>query len=171
MDVARRAPWPRFELVPLSGEGLPAAWAARYPLIHVPGSTGVGACNPVALTLVATPDAQDLVRFAGDRFGALCLDDDGRVLSLITDADGRLLREPSLVNTSLERHVATVQAATARFPFDDGLSDEDLELVADELRSHLEPIDREAWYPDGYWDKFYWHVTIGDYWSALFERP
>ena len=58
-----------------------------------------------------------------------------------------------------------------RFPYDDGQEDPDFHVIADDLRADLVPIDRPAWYGDGYWDTFYWDVTIGDYHSILFGRP
>lgn len=96
---------------------------------------------------------------------------DGRVVDIVIGAMGEFARDPILVNSSLRRYVVTVDRATARFPYDDGSEEADLDAIAGDLRAHLSPIDPPAWDSDGYWDSFYWDVTIGDYHSDLFKRP
>jgi hypothetical protein len=158
--------------VSISGERLPSSWAERYPTVEVPGELSVGGCRPVALSLVTMPDGRDLIQFGELSYGALCLDPSGgRVVDIVTGRAGDVARGPLLVNSSLQQYVVTVDRATARFPYDDGSEDPDFDAIADDLRAHLAPIDPPAWDGDGYWDTFYWDVTIGDYHSILFKRP
>jgi SUKH-4 immunity protein len=158
--------------VSVSGEYLPRPWAERYPTLDVPGELSIGGCRPGALRLVTMPDGQDLIQLGELPYGALCLDPfDGRIVDIVADRAGDVVRGPQLVNSSLRQYVVTVDRATARFPYDDGQEDADFDVVADDLRADLAPIDPPAWYGDGYWDTFYWDVTIGDYHSILFGRP
>ena len=166
-----RIPWPRFELVTLTGGSLPPHLAAACPALTVP-SAGTGACEPRAeLALIRAPNGQELIYF-GDRTNELmCLDPaTGQVVDMVAGYRGRIVRAPLMVNSSLSQFIATVREATARFPFHDAGPDADLDAAADSLRAQLEPIDPPAWYSDGYWDTFYWDVSIGDYSPALFER-
>jgi len=140
--------------------------------MEVPGELSICGCRAVALKLVTMADGRELIQFGEVSYGALCLDaTDGRVVDLVTDSAGNVVRGPLLVNSSLRQYVATVDRATARFPYDDGSDDADFDAIADELRAHLAPIDPPAWDGDGHWDTFYWDVTIGDYHSILFTRP
>ncbi|MBM0237671.1 SUKH-4 family immunity protein [Micromonospora sp. ATA32] len=126
----------------------------------------------MALRLVTMPDGRDLIQFGELPFGALCLDSsDGRVVDIVIDGAGNLVRGPLLVNSGPRQYVVTVERATARFPYDDGSEDADFDTIADDLRAHLAPIDPPAWDGDGYWDTFYWDLTTGDYHSSLFRRP
>ena len=165
-------PWPRFELVSVSGERLPPSMAMHYPMVDVPGKLSIGGCCPVELRLLTMADGLGLVQFGELAFGALCLDpSDGRVVDLVISPAGEIVRGPVLVNSSLRQYVVTVERATARFPYDDGSDDVNLDAIADDLRAHLSSIDPPAWDGGGYWDTFYWDVTIGDYHTDLFARP
>jgi hypothetical protein len=124
------------------------------------------------LKMVTLSDGYDLLQFGELSYGALCLDPvDGRVVDIVIDGAGNVVRGPLLVNSSLGQYVTTVARATARFPYDDGAEDTDFDAIADDLRAHLAPIDPSAWEGDGFWDTFYWDVTIGDYRSIHFKRP
>ena len=166
-------PWPRFDLVPVSGADLPPPWAERYPTLHVPGEAAVCRYRSVALRLVTLSDGRELLQFGEHPFTALCLDPaDGQVVDLVVRTGGAIVRGPRLVNSSLEQYVATVREATARFPFDDGSGEDlDYDRAADSLRAHLRPIDPAAWEIDGHWDSFYWDITMGDWASYLFQQP
>ena len=133
----------------------------------------MGACRPTAeLASIRAPDGRKLICFGQRSYGVVCLDPaDGRVVDMVMDSRGRIVRPPSMVNSSHRQFVATVREATARFPFHGDDPGIDLLTVAGRLRAQLEPIDPPAWYPDGYWDTFYWDVSNGDYGPADFEPP
>lgn len=65
-------PWPRFELVSVSGEHLPRSMAERYPTVEVPGERSVGGCRPVELRLLTMPDGLDLIQFGELPSGERC---------------------------------------------------------------------------------------------------
>jgi len=167
-----RVPWPRFELVMLTGGSLPPRLAAAYPALTVPRG-GIGACKPRAeLALIRAPDGQELICFGDLTYQVMCLNPaDGQVVDMVIDPRGRTVRPPLMVNSGLSQFVATVREATTRFPFHGDDPEIDLDAVADNLRAQLESIDPPAWYPDGYWDTFYWDVTLGDYGPAVFDAP
>jgi hypothetical protein len=141
--------------------------------MEVPGQLSIGGCRPVPLTLMTDPDGQDLIQF-GEVVSAqhvLCVHPaTGQVVDMILNPGGAVLRRPAFVNSRLDRYIATVREATARFPYDDGSDGIDFGPVADELRRHLEPIDPPAWVRDQYWDTLYWDVAIGDYYSGDFAN-
>ena len=167
-------PWPSAELVRVADDDLPTNLRADLPAILVPTSM-LGIKPDQTATVVSGPDGQLLVAFAHDLSMALCLDpNSGHVVELVLDPrDGTVTNGPILVNSSLSHFTATFTEAIRRFPFhpDDADMDE-TQAAADELRSHLSPIDPPAWQQvDGFWDDLYWSVGMGDYAPSWFESP
>jgi SUKH-4 immunity protein len=173
MADRRLPPWPRFELVSISGSGLPAHLAARFRSLSVPSEQAICACTPAdVLQAIVAPDGEELVILGSFPHGPLCLSPaTGHVVDLVQDASGRVLRSQLLVNSSLAQYVQTVEQATILFPYYDEYDLDTATDAANRLREHLEPIDPPAWEIDSFWDTFYWDVTIGDYCTAEFAPP
>ena len=170
-------PWPRFELVTASGHGLPGQLAARYPVLTLPGEHGIRACTPATeLQVMTAPDGEVLIVLGRFLFAPLCLNPaTGQVVDLVVDQGGNVVRSQQLVNSTLDQYVRSVGEATALFPYHDEPDDIDalyaaFTQAADRVRRRLEPIDPPAWYLDGFWDTFYWDITIGDYSPSQFAR-
>ncbi len=73
--------------------------------------------------------------------------------------------EPSrIVNSSLDRFIATVRAVHHRFPFyDRDAADAVMDRAADDLLRIVEQVDPEAVIPDRFWSTFVDDVRMGDF--------
>ncbi len=182
--------WPRFGMVffsqpaempidliaPLMTRGVPKSLLGRYTAAS-------------ELTLFALSDYGQLICFGTyGRFGKICLNPPtGQIVDILAARESRdgpdgmhelvkLVRDPRLVNSSLERFIASVQAVLDRFPFDsevaeeatgqDGEPDhlaEEWGCAAEELQQTLCRIDPAIADTDGFWMNFLDDVRIGDF--------
>ncbi len=182
--VSGRAHWPRFEMVHFpEPTGIPHGWDKEMLRNGVPKEfLGLYDAAPT-LTLLTVQDDRQFVCFgtSGDD-NHLCLDPlTGAVVEIIDVATATPYKSsgvhgsPIFVNSRLDQFIAAVHAVVARFPFEDGVPDqewdrEDGDLItpwaqsANELLETLSRIDPVAMADRrGFWMTFVSDVLIGDY--------
>ncbi len=178
--------WPRFELVTfLEPTGIPNRWDAELLTKGAP-KAALGYMYRAAreLTLIEAPGFGPLVRFGSSAlYHAICLDPRAGAIVQIGYMESETANlpqgafgHPTLVNSSLDRFIASVRAIIARFPYDSSVpgrpvdNDEELdaltqewERAADEMQETLYRIDPAIREVDGFWETFLWDVRIGDF--------